>query len=324
MARAPLPAPTTTVTDAGGQGCAESASVIGRVPVPAIQQERILQHAWHLKKNGYRESTITGRVKLLRSLARRVDLFDPEGVKGPIALLNVSEGRKEMLAYGYLGFCRQFNLPFTPPRYQRIEKLPFIPLETEIDQLIAAMGKRWATYLQLLKETGVRPGEAWNLKWINLDTERRTVTVTPEKNSRPRQFKLSTKLIAMLNQLPRKSDQIFGGGNYNDFARWYYMRRRLLAEKLGNPRIRQISFKTFRHWKATTEYHRTRDILHVMQLLGHKNIRNTLVYTHLIGFESDEFVCKAANSVNEAASLIEQGFDYVTEIDGVKLFRKRK
>jgi hypothetical protein len=130
------------------------------MPVPAIQQERILQHAWHLKKNGYRESTITGRVKLLRSLARRVDLFDPEGVKGTIALLNVSEGRKEMLSCGYLCFSRQFDLPYMPPRYQRIEKLPFIPLETEIDQLIAAMGKRWASYLQLLKETGVRQDTA--------------------------------------------------------------------------------------------------------------------------------------------------------------------
>ncbi len=170
-AKIPLPAPTTVTN---GPGSAESASVKGRVPVPAIQQERILQHAWHLKKNNYRESTITGRLKLLRSLARRVDLFDSEAVKGTIVLLNVTEGRKEMLSCGYLCFCRQFNLPYTPPRYQRIEQLPFIPLETEIDQLIAAMGKRWATYLQLLKETGVRP-EAWNLKWIHLDTERRTV-----------------------------------------------------------------------------------------------------------------------------------------------------
>jgi len=318
-AKIPLPAPPPPEP-----GSVRSASSKGKPPVPAIQQERILQHAWHLKKNGYRESTITGRVKLLRSLARRVDLFDPEAVKGTIALLNVTEGRKEMLSCGYLCFSRQFNLCYTPPRYQRIEQLPFIPLETEIDQLIASMGKRWATYLQLLKETGVRPGEAWNLKWIHLDTERRTVTVTPEKNSKPRQFKLSTKLIAMLNQLPKRCDQVFGGGNYNDFARWYYMRRRLLAERLGNPRLRQISFKTFRHWKATTEYHRTRDILHVMQLLGHKNIRNTLVYTHLIGFQSDEYICKVAKDVNEATQLIEQGFDYVIEIDGMKLFRKRK
>jgi integrase len=110
--------------------------------------------------------------------------------------------------------------------------------------------------------------------------ERRTVTVTPEKNSKPRQLKVSTKLITMLNQLPRRCDQIFGGGNYNDFARWYYMRRRLLAEKLGNARLRQISFKTFRHWKATTEYHRTRDILHVMQLLGHTRIFEAPSSTH--------------------------------------------
>jgi hypothetical protein len=61
-----------------------------------------------------------------------------------------------------------------------------------------------------------------------------------------------------------------------------------------------------------------------MQLLGHKNIRNTLVYTHLVSFESDEFVCKTARTVQEAKALVESGFDYVTDIDGVKLFRKRK
>ncbi len=31
-----------------------------------------------------------------------------------------------------------------------------------------------------------------------------------------------------------------------------------------------------------------------------------------------------AKTVNEARALIESGFDYVTEIDGFKLFRKRK
>lgn len=32
----------------------------------------------------------------------------------------------------------------------------------------------------------------------------------------------------------------------------------------------------------------------------------------------------AAQVVEEAAKLIEQAFDYVTDVDGVKLFRKRK
>ncbi len=72
------------------------------------------------------------------------------------------------------------------------------------------------------------------------------------------------------------------------------------------------------------EYHRTKDILHVMQMLGHKSLKNTLVYTHLVSFETNEFVCSPVQTMKEAAALIEQGFEYVTEIEGSKLFRKRK
>jgi hypothetical protein len=72
------------------------------------------------------------------------------------------------------------------------------------------------------------------------------------------------------------------------------------------------------------EYHRTKDILYVMQLLGHKSIKNTLVYTHLVDFGGDEFVCKTARNVEEAKALVEGEFDYVTDVDDVKLFRKRK
>jgi hypothetical protein len=61
-----------------------------------------------------------------------------------------------------------------------------------------------------------------------------------------------------------------------------------------------------------------------MQLLGHKNIRNTLVYTHLVDFGSDEYICKIAKTVDDAKVMVEDGFDYVTDIEGMKLFRKRK
>ncbi|MEM1540868.1 MAG: hypothetical protein QXJ07_05765 [Candidatus Bathyarchaeia archaeon] len=45
------------------------------------------------------------------------------------------------------------------------------------------------------------------------------------------------------------------------------------------------------------EYYKTKDILYVMRLLGHKNIKNTLVNTQLANFEGeDEYVCKAATS----------------------------
>jgi integrase len=128
----------------------------------------------------------------------------------------------------------------------------------------------------------------------------------------------------MLERLPRKGEYVFGGGELDNFARWFYIKRRKMADKLGNPRIRRIGFKTFRHLKATMLYHRTRDILLAQSTLGHRDLRNTLVYTHLIDNENDDFVCKVARSVDEAKELVESGFDYVTDMDNMKLFRKRK
>ena len=72
------------------------------------------------------------------------------------------------------------------------------------------------------------------------------------------------------------------------------------------------------------EYHRTKDILYVMRLLGHKNIKNTLIYTQLVTFENDDFVCKVATNTKEAKELIEAGFDFVCKIENESLFRKRK
>jgi hypothetical protein len=52
---------------------------------------------------------------MLRSLARRVDLSDPEAIKAAIADLDVSEGRKENLVCVYSGFCRQYGIAFEAP-----------------------------------------------------------------------------------------------------------------------------------------------------------------------------------------------------------------
>jgi site-specific recombinase XerC len=66
--------------------------------------------------------------------------------------------------------------------------------------------------------------------------------------------------------------------------------------------------KGARHWKATMEYQRTKDILHVMKLLGHRSIQNTLIYTQLVNFESDQYHSATAETTEEAEELVEAGF----------------
>ena len=170
----------------------------------------------------------------------------------------------------------------------------------------------------------MRIGEAWKLKWTDIDCVNATISITPEKGSHARMFKVSNKLLAMLNMLPKKSDKIFGTYELRGYRSSFTRQRKRTADKLQNPRINQITFHTFRHWKATMEYHRTKDILYVMRLLGHKNIKNTLIYTQLVTFENEDFICKVATNTKEAKELIEAGFDFVCKIENESLFRKRK
>jgi len=288
---------------------------------------KIVEFLWWMKKQGYAKSTIEGRVKLLKRLVRLgADLYNPESVKEVIAKQESwSEGRKELAVEAYSCFLLMLGGKWDPPRYRRIRKLPFIPTETEIDQFIAGCSstKRLMAFLQLLKETGMRCGEACRLKWIDIDFQGNIVRVTPEKHSNARALKISNTLISMLKALPKDSERVFSV-TYDAIRKSFDRQRKRLAKKLQNPRLLQIHFHTFRHWKATMEYAKTKDILHVMKLLGHRSINNTLIYTQLIEFKDDEYIAKVAHSEKETCQLIEAGYEYVCDYNGNKIFRKRK
>lgn len=63
-------------------------------------------------------------------------------------------------------------------------------------------------------------------------------------------------------------------------------------------------------------------------LLGHRSILSTDRYITIeqaiFNDVNDEFHVKAAANIEEACRLLEVGFEYVTDMEGKKLFRKRK
>jgi len=166
------------------------------------------------------------------------------------------------------------------------------------------------------------------LKWSSLSPEANTITLnTPEKNSLPRLFKVSPKLIGMLQTLPKKSENIFGKTHGRNASINLLKQRRRIAKKIANPRIAKIHFHLIRHWKGTMEYHKTQNIIHVQRLLGHKSVLNTQIYVNLEQaiFEiNEDYDVKIAETLDDACKLLEVGFEYVTDMEGKKLFRKRK
>ena len=99
------------------------------------------------------------------------------------------------------------------------------------------------------------------------------------------------------------------------------------SQKIANSRIAKIHFHLIRQWKGTMEYHKTQHIIQVQRLLGHKSVLNTQIYVNLEQaiFEiNEDYDVKIAETLEDACKLVEVGFEYMTDMEGKKLFRKRK
>ncbi len=291
---------------------------------------KIVEFMWWLMKQGYADLTVRNYTRNIRLLMERgTNIYDAENVKDTIARQEWSAATRHMAINAYTAFLRMLGQKWEPPICKVTRKIPFIPTEQEIDALVAGCGKKTAAFLQLLKETAMRAGEANKLEWTDIDTNSRTITLNnPEKNSNTRIFKVSLKLMAMLRALPKTNTRVFGGGPTDNRKSPFLKSRKQIAQKLQNPRLLRISFHTLRHWKATMLYHQTKDPLFVKEFLGHKKLDTTLLYIQLANtlFNqiTDEFHVKVAAKPKEIKQLLEIGFEYVCEKDDLVFFRKRK
>ena len=66
----------------------------------------LIEFAFHLRREGYKPSTIESNVKALKALAKLCDLDDSESVKDALARRNVCDGRKETLVDFYRRYAR--------------------------------------------------------------------------------------------------------------------------------------------------------------------------------------------------------------------------
>jgi integrase len=314
-----------------------------KITTPAQIDTAILDFEQVQRREGRADETIRSRVQALRQVGRICDLNDPEIVKTWLSdsknehhfskACTWSNRTKTKFVDTYAAYLRYKNIAWTRPKYMSVQKLPFIPTEQEIDVLIASCGKLTAAILQTLKETGMRIGELTQLTPIDLDVQRKTIRVTPEKGSNPRILPVSDKLIGMILNLtkdPRAKYKTIFQCHKDTLRDYLCAQRKAVAEKLGNPRLAKISFHTLRHWKGTMEYHAFPDMIHVKKILGHKSITSTEVYVNLeaaLFLQSDEnFICKVAHDEKEEMKLIEANFIFVNKRENpyTAFYKKRK
>jgi integrase len=64
--------------------------------------------------------------------------------------------------------------------------------------------------------------------------------------------------------------------------------RKRIAAKLQDPKIIQIQFHIFRHWKATIEYTKTKEQWYVQKLLGNKTSKQQSDTAQLLSLPQNE------------------------------------
>jgi integrase len=242
--------------------------------------------------------------------------------------MNVSSGYKRNLCIAYNKYCKYYKISWNMPTYHPESKGIKIPTKEKIEMLIASAKKPTSIKLQISKETGLRPIELCNLRVKDLDLEQRLIYPTTAKNGASKILKISNSLKETLQEHidthKLNPDNKLFKGNSEDYGKHYRAMRNALADKLHDPTIKRIRLYDLRHYFATTLYAKTRDILLVKQQMGHKKIETTLIYTQLLNLNDDEWTVKTATNVKEATELLEAGFEYIQDIDGIKLYRKRK
>jgi integrase len=304
---------------------APSARLLYSNNINADVKGKIINTLLKLKNNGLEEQTVKIVGYYLNHLAVNVNLENPEKVKEFIANKNVNSGFKGNLVKAYNYYALVNNIIWEGPRYRWEQNKPKIPSEETLNKIIASCGWKYSVVFTLLKETRAMPKELSEVILRDIDFDREPITIRGRKGHVSRTIKLKPNAIAMLKTYLAKI-----GSKEHPFPlagqmtkAWIKYKRRL-STRLAEPAMFQIRLYDLRHYQACRTYYQTKDVFYTKQKLGWKKLETALFYLQCMDFGSEEYHSATAKTVEEAAKLIEQGFDFICEVDGVKLFRKRK
>jgi site-specific recombinase XerD len=163
-------------------------------------------------------------------------------------------------------------------------KLPKVLSQEDIKNLLNAIKNiKHKAIVSTIYSCGMRISEALNLKITDIDSKHMMVRIENSKGNKDREVMLSENLLVLLRDYykqykPKK--YVFEG----QFGSMYTARSadQVFKKALSDANIiKPASLHTLRHSYATHLIEQGTDIRIVQELLGHKNIKTTQLYTHI-------------------------------------------
>jgi integrase/recombinase XerD len=193
------------------------------------------------------------------------------------------------LRFFYVKTLKRSYLPDEIPFPKQRRRLPIILSQEEVTRLIdSAANPLHRAVLMTLYSTGIRRGELVKLKVSDIDVPRMVIHIYQGKGNRDREVQLTEKLLVELRRYwrwMRPQTYLFPG--YENFRRtdvpisakavWHACRQ--AAKRAGIEK--KLSPHSLRHSYATHQLEAGADLASVQNLLGHADVRDTMIYLHL-------------------------------------------
>lgn len=163
-------------------------------------------------------------------------------------------------------------------------KLPDVLSKAEVADILQNIpNKKHKTIIALIYSAGLRVSEVVNLQISDIDSGRMSVHIRGSKNNRDRYVALSEKLLVLLRdyfKLFKPKQYLFEGRNNSKYS--VRAIQKIFSKAVARAGInKKVSVHSLRHSFATHLVEQGIDIRIIQELLGHKNIKTTQIYTHI-------------------------------------------
>lgn len=207
--------------------------------------------------------------------------MEKEGIKE-----NTAHSRLNALKFYFEQVLRRDKFFWEIPRPKKAHQLPKIFSQDEIAAIINSINnKKHKVMLMLAYSAGLRISEVVTLKTFEIDSKRMTIFINAAKGKKDRLVTLSPVLLVMLREYaleykPDKKGYLFEGSAKGDPYSTRSLQEVLQSAKKKAGVIKPGSIHSLRHSFATHLIEKGTDVTMIQKLLGHNDIKTTLIYLH--------------------------------------------
>ncbi len=167
-------------------------------------------------------------------------------------------------------------------QFAELHRIRFLSPEEEAG-LKEKLPVQYWPWIEIAINTGMRRSEQFNLRWVNVNFQTRTITIALSKSGETRHIPMNDRVMEIMRGLPSrlKSEWVFPSLNNDTPIDSQNFMNRVFIPTLEKAEMKDFHWHDLRHTFASRLVMAGVDIRTVQELMGHKTITMTLKYSHL-------------------------------------------